>query len=95
MTERTLEKGTREYAKLEAVASLLTATSKHGRKYVVEDTYLDYGQDWMWTTITYEGEWCGVQILCPREWQEIMLADSIAELARIAEEIKNGKYHND
>ena len=49
--ERVLMFEEQEYKNLQAVASMLTATSKNGYIYQVENVYLDFGQDWMWTTI--------------------------------------------
>ena len=82
------------YQNLLAVAALLQATSAHGARYIVEDVYLDYGQNWMWTTICREG-YMDCQVLNPREWQEIILADSIDEICKAAKMVKDGKWFND
>ena len=85
--ERTLRYGEEGYRKLEAVRALLDAFNK-GLKFYLEDVYLDYGLDWMWTTIIVEDEhehsW---QILNPAQWGNIMEAESPEELLNIAKEI--------
>ena len=60
----------REYDLLKAFAKLLTENSPHHNTYYVKDTYLDAGQDWMWTTICNKEQ--GYQALSPREWFEIV-----------------------
>ena len=60
----------REYGLLKAFAKLLTENSPHHNTYYVKDTYLDAGQDWMWTTICNKEQ--GYQALSPREWFEIV-----------------------
>ena len=54
---KVLERDSLEYRQLELVAQALTKQSKKGRKYYVQDTYLDYGQDWRFTTICYNSSW--------------------------------------
>lgn len=93
--ERVLQENEQAYKNMEAVAAMLTALSKKGFVYVVDVTYLDYGQDWLWTTISYNCGWCVVQLLNPREWQEIVLADTAEELGRIVDEIRRDKYFED
>ena len=85
MNPCTIDYGTKEYKNLVAVASLLNAISDNG--YYVGETYFDYGQDWVWTTIMYHSKWGDVQALYPRQWEEILLAGSIEELAKIAKEL--------
>ena len=41
-----------EYKNLKMVAAMLEYESSNNSHYEVEDVYFDYGQDWMWTTIT-------------------------------------------
>lgn len=94
-TERVLKRSESAYKNMEAAARLLSAFSKNGYTYTVEDVYLDFGQDWMWTTITRPSEWGGVQVLSPREWQEIVLADSPSALAEAVEGVMDGKYFGD
>lgn len=91
---RRVEIGSREYKNLEAVAKMLEAVSPNEAIYEVSDCYFDYGQNWMWTTILRFG-FRECQILSPRQWEEILLADGIAELAEVAENIRNDKYFGD
>jgi hypothetical protein len=89
--ERTLQTNTREYKNLKAVASMLEALSPNGYKYEVKDVYLDFGQDWMWTTIIRNN----TQILCPRDWKMIVMATTPQELAEVVEVIRSDEYFRD
>lgn len=93
-TERVIKVYEPEYSNFKAVAALLEATSPNGARYIVEDVYLDYGQNWMWTTICREG-YMDCQVLNPREWELVYMADSLDDLYKAAKEIKNGKFFND
>lgn len=85
-----------EYKNLKMVAAMLEYESSNNSHYEVEDVYFDYGQDWMWTTITRRGgKWGGVQVLNPRQWEDIILANSLGELVEITHEIRHGKYFNE
>ena len=95
MNPTTIKKGTREYKNLVAVAGMLTALSATGYEYRVEDVYFDFGQNWMWTTITRDSKWGGVQVLSPRDWNGVIFATSTAELAEAVDEIRNDKYFSD
>lgn len=95
VSERTIEKGTAEYKRFEAVAKMLSAFSKSGFDFKVEDVYLDYGQDWMWTTITtYHDSW-NVQVLSPRQWMAIMTSETMDDLMEVIKDIRNGEYFKD
>lgn len=79
---KVFEKGSDERRALEAAAALFTAYD--GRPHVVDETYFDYGQDWKWTTILYEGGNFGrVQALTPRDQEDIIAADGLIELATV------------
>lgn len=79
---KVFEKGSDERRALEAAAALFTAYD--GRPHVVDETYFDYGQDWKWTTILYEGGSFGrVQALTPRDQEDIIAADGLIELATV------------
>ena len=93
MTERILSKNEPAYMNMVYVAEKLTSMSKHGAQYIVENVYLDFGQNWIWTTITRYG-YRECQVLSPKEWQDIVMADH-SELDGIAERIRNGKYFGD
>ena len=82
------DKGTSEYEKLQIVALMLTNRSPLKYRYEVGETYFDFGQDWMWTTILCRGnEWGGYQALNPREQEEILEAETYADFVRIVNEI--------
>lgn len=83
-----------EYQKLKLVADMLTTFSPNGTVYIVEVTYFDFGQDWIWTTIISDSKdsW---QILNPREWEKIVESDSIDELFEIAKEVAEKTYELD
>ena len=92
--ERTLVSTEKAYKNLKAVATLLEAVDSEGILYSVGDCYLDFGQNWMWTTIIAHdpnsqnkvlSSW---QALTPRQWKEIEAAETIEELAEIASKIK-------
>lgn len=89
-----IERGSREYKNLEAVAKMLEAVSPNEAEYVVEDVYFDCGQNWMWTTICRRG-FRECQILNPKEWGWVIDSEGIAELAEAAELIRLGKYFGD
>ncbi len=96
MNPRRIEFGTREYTKLEAVAKMLEAVSEKNALYEVRDVYFDFGQNWMWTTISrIGGEWGDVQILSPRQWEMILLADNATQLAEAVDDIRSDKYFHE
>lgn len=92
MIERVLNPNSKEdenlYIRMEAVASILTAYSPHNAIYKVENVYFDIGQNWMWTTIVrYRYNEC--QILYPRDWQNIMEADTPEKLYKVIKDLMN------
>lgn len=85
-----------EYKKLQIVAEYLNSNAIQNdtkTNFYVGETYLDFGQNWKWTTILADNPKKGSswQVLYPREWKEIYLAEP-SELYEIAEQIINGKY---
>ena len=101
MNPKVVERDTKAYKNLRAVAAMLEATSPRGYRYEVRDVYFDYGQDWMWTTIictdpSKESEitrsW---QVPCPRDWAKVLMADSLAELVECTEIIMGGEHFLD
>jgi len=94
MTERTLEYNEKAYKNMVAVAKMLEALSEHDAQYIVKDVYLDFGQDWMWTTICRRG-YMECQVLCPRDWKAIVSATTVQELADVVEVIRADEYFND
>ena len=94
MTERVIRADEPEFQKLTAVAAVLEALSPNKAKYIVKDVYLDFGADWMWTTICRRG-FRECQVLSPREWKAIMEIKTADDLAEIVKEIRNDKYFGD
>lgn len=93
---RTIETNERAYERLEAVANILTAYSKKGIRYWVDDTYFDYGQGWKWTTIlAKDGEGWKWQAICPRDWELIIEAETPEELMEAVNSIRNDKFFGD
>lgn len=78
--------GTEERKKLDLMASMLTFLSPNRRQYYVGDTYFDYGQNWIWTTILADS--CpaqgSYQALYPKQQEDVLLADSVEEIADLA-----------
>ena len=89
---RVLKEDEQAYKNLEAVCGILNAMCKTDTLYKVGVTYLDYGQDWKWTTILNNK---GVQVLNPADWERIENADTIHALAKITEDIRAGKYFSE
>lgn len=94
MQPKTLKVYDHEYKNLLAVAAVLQATSKNKARYLVEDVYFDLGQDWAWTTICREG-YMDCQILSPRQWEDIICANTVEDIFKCVNDIKGGKYFND
>lgn len=88
------QNGSNEYKKLELAAAMLTYLSPNGYRYYVGETYFDYGQDWMWTTVLCDdhSKWGGYQALCPREQEEIVLANGIDDIKFVALHVLADKY---
>ena len=92
---RIYEPDTAEYKKLTTAATILTAVSPKGITYTVEETYFDYGQNWMWTTIIANdpsSTFGDYQALCPRDYENILLTDDL--LATLSA-IRADKWWND
>ena len=94
MMERTLNYGEREYKNLVAAAMIMEAFSKHDARYTVQTTYLDFGQDWKWTTICRK-DYMECQVLCPRDWKKITSATTVQELCEAVQETMLDKYYSD
>ena len=84
-----LEREDRAYKNMEAVCALLNAVCRTDTTYRVDVTYFDYGQNWKWTTIINS---LGVQILSPREWEQIVTAETVLELAQIVDAIRKDRF---
>lgn len=70
---KTFSNDSPEFARLQRAADMLTEQSPRGYHYYVADTYFDFGQNWIWTTILCDGgEWGGYQALNPAEQAQII-----------------------
>ena len=87
------KKGSREYELLDKLAMELTRKSPNHYKYYVDETYFDYGQGWMWTTVLCKSGKYSYQALNPREQEEVLLSGgSCEEIAAIADEVLADKF---
>ena len=94
MTERVIHTWEREFKKLQIVANALELASPNNAEYGIADVYLDFGQNWIWTTIVRYG-YKECQVLNPREWKDIMNAETMEQFTTIVNEIRNDKYFGD
>lgn len=94
MNERILKRNEQGYKNMLAVARVLSAFSKNNATYYVDDVYLDFGQNWMWTTICRTGH-MDCQVLCPRDWKLVVGANNIDELAAAVRSIQSDRFFND
>lgn len=85
--QRTFNSESEEYQRLKNVAKALEKQSPNKHTYAVRDVYLDIGQNWMWTTII--DTTADYQILCPRDWFDIVNGANLKEIIDI---ITSGKY---
>lgn len=86
-----------EVVKLTLAAEELTKHSRKGITYKVEDTWFDYGQRWMWTTIIAhdpnQSAWCeSYQALCPRDYERILYS---LDIPATVDEIRADKWWRD
>lgn len=91
---RILNKEEAEYKNIVAAAKIMEAMSKHNAKYVVEDVYMDMGQNWMFTTICRRGHF-ECQVLYPRDWINIVSAETVDELTDAVKVAMSDPYWND
>lgn len=90
------KRNSKEYKALEAAAAMLTALSPRETVYKVEETYFDFGQNWMWTTvIAYRKDGGSWQALSPREQDLITEEISAANIAKAVEMVKNDIFNPD
>ena len=91
-----LKSNQKEYTALRLAANGLTFQSPNSVFYTVDDVYFDFGQEWMWTTIVAHGSngdsW---QALTPSEWEKLMTAETVGEVADIVAEIGHGVLNPD
>ena len=87
-------KGSDMDKKLKKLAKFLSALSPNDYDYYVDDTYFDYGQGWIYTTVLCrgDGEWGGYQALNPKEQEAVFFADTTDDLYKIAKEVLADKF---
>lgn len=89
--ERIYDSTEKEYKTLSLAAEMMTYLSPTGTFYMVGDTYLDYDSNWKWTTIIAHKDgmdelFSSYQALTPREYKELLEADSIECILEIVRE---------
>ena len=86
--------GSPEYNRLVAAANRMNTLSPLGFHYYVGDTYFDYGQGWMWTTILCDngGMFGSFQALCPALQKKIVNATTIGAIEGAVGEYFTGKW---
>lgn len=92
--ERVLERNSREYQNLLTAAKLLSALDENGFYYELRDVYLDFGANWMWTTIikvnpAETGILRSCQILNSKQWRGIIEADTKKEILEAIKDLLN------
>lgn len=103
---RVFEKNSPEYKNLEKLGAKLHELSAHGTEYRVEETYFDFGQDWVWTTLiackpyadqrTGELKYSTWQALNPREQEEcVLFGDDDAVIEEVARRVYSSPYNPD
>ena len=89
--ERVFTPDDKEYGLFKELANKLNELSPNKHKYVVEQIYLDYGSNWMWTTIV--DKTADVQVLSPAQW--LALVNKTSTVEEIAKDILTDKYCQD
>ena len=79
-----------EYQKLVLAAQILSNFT--GKSYFVKETYFDYGQDWKWTTILRHDSDGNVQVLSPRDQENILTAFNATDLGKACDRVLNKTY---
>ena len=71
--------GSWEHEQLRIAAEMLTEKSPNGYKYYVGETYCDFGQGWIWTTILCKSGslWGDYQAITPDQQEEIILSKDL------------------
>lgn len=94
---KVFEKDSREYDLLSRLANVLSQKSPRRYRYFVGETYFDYGQGWMWTTVlcsTGSGDCLdSYQALCPRDQRRVLECDGSPEaVAEVADAVLADKF---
>lgn len=82
-----------EYKKLTALAEFLTAKSPRHYEYYVGNTYFDFGQNWLWTTVLCRTLFGSTyQAINAREQERAILATTEEDMLTLADDILNDSY---
>lgn len=76
---KTFKEGSYEHEQLRIAAEMLTNKSPENHVYYVGDTYFDFGQGWVWTTIlcASDGGFGDYQAITPAQQEEIILSHDL------------------
>lgn len=90
-----IKNGQPGYDNLVYAARVAEQKSPCGYRYKVEDTYLDFGSNWQWTTlIAYKQDQRNdsYQALNPVEWKKIVNAKDDSEIEQVIDEMFKDEY---
>ena len=78
---------------LERLAQKLEVNSPNGYKYVIQQTYEDYGagMKW-WNIICYDKRGNSWQVLNTKEWLDLM---NTGDVDKVYQDVSNGDYFQD
>ena len=91
MQEQVLKQDSNEYYRLDMFCKILNRDSPNKHYYTIRDIYLDFGQNWMWTTIV--DTTIGCQVLSPRDWKDIV--EDRRDISEIEDDFFNDEYCRD
>ena len=87
-----------EYMKLRIFANFtnieLDKLGDEQHKVTIDDIYFDYGQGWKYTGLLTEKNDSCWQSVCPRDYELILLTDSISKLQEMAKWYANKLVNN-
>ena len=94
---KVFEKGTEAFERLEKLAAVLTLKSPRHYQYYVGETYFDYDQGWMWTTVLCDTGELGVtgryQALSPANQKAVLICDgSFESIVKVADDVLGDKF---
>lgn len=86
--ERVIAPTEPEYKKLQVAVDVFNKNSDE--EYVLRNVYLDYGADWMWTTVCKKNK--PVQMLDSKDWLDIMNSNSDEEIEKVVKQALTRTY---
>ena len=91
-----LPHGSEEFKRLLDARDKLVDMFENIKDIRVQDTYFDFGQNWMWTTlVAEENDGDSWQMLSPREWGLLISDDPARRKLGMDDKIKNAKKYPD